>query len=136
MRKVIYLVPSNTAVAMVSRVDTAHQPTGADAGADACTATVASAKPDTAPPAYDLPKHDQAVADTARNGLFAGRFALRRQKAPAGRAETEEATEGGEQPSQLPSESAQPLGEREMEASASRDGDSAVFVYKAVSGDI
>ena len=135
MRKVIYLVPSNTAVAMVSRADTAQQPTGANP--DTCSATDATAKSDTAPPAYDLPSHDPAVTVTARQGLSTGRFALRRQKAPAGRSETGEvsvsvpetdrAAEAGEEPSQqFPSEP--PLGEREMEAAASRDVDNAVFV--------
>merc|ERR1712166_664567 len=113
LRKVIYLVPSNTSVAMVSRADTAQQPTDADA--DTCSATDASAQ-----------------------SRSAGRFALRRQKTLSGRSETEEAvsvsvseTEEAIQydakvPSQLPSEP--PLGEREMEAAASRDGDNAVFV--------
>ena len=120
LRKVIYLVPSNTSVAMVSRADTAQQPTGADA--DACSATDASAKSDTAPPAY-VDQHVPADPPvTTRQGLSAGRFALRRQKAPAGHSETEEATTEPSQPSEPP------LGEREMEAAASRDGDNAVFV--------
>ena len=136
LRKVIYLVPSNTSVAMVSRADTAQQPTGADA--DTCSATDASAKSDTAPPAY-VDQHVPADPPvTTRQGLSAGRFALRRQKAPAGLSETEEDVsvsvseteeamqEDAKVPSQLPSEP--PLGEREMEAAASRDGDNAVFV--------
>ena len=48
MRKVIYLVPSSTAVAMVD-TRTAQQTTDADA--DTCSAIDASAKPGTAPPA-------------------------------------------------------------------------------------
>ena len=120
LRKVIYLVPSNTSVAMVSRADTAQQPTGADA--DACSATDASAKSDTAPPAY-VDQHVPADPPvTTRQGLSAGRFALRRQKAPAGCSDVEEATPEPSQPSEPP------LGEREMEAAASRDGDNAVFV--------
>jgi hypothetical protein len=121
LRKVIYLVPSNTAVAMVD-TRTAQQPTDADA--DTCSAIDASAKPGTAPPAQppayaDLPQDVPAFTVRTRPRLFSGRFTFHGQKAHAGRSETEE--EATREPSQLPSEP--PLGESEIDAAAPRDGD-------------
>ena len=138
MRKVIYLVPSNTAVAMVSAArrppgetsgetadsiaDAAQQPTvtGADAGTD-----------HTVPPQYELnrdaPEYElkRAWLGTPTNSMTS-QSARRSSGATKAAAEhegsdSEAAEHEGKEPSQAP---ANAPGEREiLEADSSRDGD-------------
>ena len=138
MRKVIYLVPSNTAVAMVSAArrppgetsgetadsiaDAAQQPTvtGADAGTD-----------HTVPPQYELnrdaPEYElkRAWLGTPTNSMTSqsARRSSGATKAAAEHegSESEAAEHEGKEPSQAP---ANAPGEREiLEADSSRDGD-------------
>ena len=145
LRKVIYLVPSNTAVAMVSAARrplgetssgetadssaaAAHQPTvtGADAGTD-----------HTVPPQYELnraaPEYElkRAWLGTPTNSMTSqsARRSSGATKAAAEHegSESEAAEHEGKEPSQAP---ANAPGEREiLEAASSRDGDgSTVFI--------
>jgi len=132
LRKFIYLLPSNTAVAMVSgqpavrrlpwetssvtadiSEEEAQQPTGADA--DTCRST-----DHTAPSAYELKR---AWRGTPTNSMTSQSARCSSATEAAEEvSESEGAAEEREEPSQAP---ANTLGEREIsEAATSRDDDS------------
>ena len=126
LRKVIYLVPSNTGVAIVTatrRLPGQRSGVTADISADAAQQPTGF---DDAPPAYELKR---AWLGTPTNSMTSqsARRASATETAAEEVSESEGAAEERNEPSQEPSNA---FGEREIsEAATSRDGDGGTALY-------
>ena len=126
LRKVIYLVPSNTGVAIVTatrRLPGERSGVTADISADAAQQPTGC---DDAPPAYEL---KTAWLGTPTNSMTSqsARRASATETAAEEVSESEGAAEERNEPSQEPSNA---FGEREIsEAATSRDGDGGTALY-------
>ena len=126
LRKVIYLVPSNTGVAIVTatrRLPGQRSGVTADISADAAQQPTGF---DDTPPAYEL---KTAWLGTPTNSMTSqsARRSSATEAAVEEVSESEGAAEERKEPSQEPSNA---LGEREIsEAATSRDGDGGTALY-------
>ena len=126
LRKVIYLVPSNTGVAIVTatrRLPGERRGVTADISADAAQQPTGC---DDAPSAYELKR---AWLGTPTNSMTSqsARRASATETAEEEGSESEGAAEERNEPSQEPSNA---FGEREIsEAATSRDGDGGTALY-------
>ena len=127
MRKVIYLVPSNTAVAIVTAA--ARRLPGETSGVTADISADAAQQPtgcDTAPSAYELTRAWLGTPTNSMTSQSARRASATETAAEEG-SESEGAEEERNEPSQEPSNA---FGEREIsEAATSRDGDGGTALY-------
>ena len=126
LRKVIYLVPSSTAVAIVTA---ARRPPGETSGVTADISADAAQQPtscDATPSAYEL---NRAWLGTPTNSMTSqsARRSSATEEAAEEVSESEAAAEERREPSQEPSDA---FGERDIsEAATSRDGDGGTALY-------